>query len=170
MICDLQCPLWAEVVFGRTSRLFFRHLRSSPSGQKAISSSGVLPREPTVGTPALELNPYAYSPPDYVPNSFEALKIFPSFLIRLNPALRGYVRGCRGPVMDIITGRAPPSHEPTYSNPRRVKSSHGLGCSSSDSSSDPSHILGCGSLWVTVAFVAGAVVIGNPLSRSRSLV
>ena len=28
--------------------------------------------------------------------------------------------------MDVITGRAPPSHVPTYDTPRRVKSSHGL--------------------------------------------
>ena len=32
----------------------------------------------------------------------------------------------RGPVMDIITGSAPPSHEPIHNNPRRVESSHGL--------------------------------------------
>ena len=29
-------------------------------------------------------------------------------------------------MMDIITGRAPPSHTPTYDSPRRAKGLHGL--------------------------------------------
>ena len=41
------------------------------------------------------------------------------------PALMGYVRGSRGfledQVMDEITGRTPPSHEPIHNYPRRVK-------------------------------------------------
>ena len=36
------------------------------------------------------------------------------------------VVGFARPMMDKITGRAPPSHEPTYNTPRRVRYSHGL--------------------------------------------